>query len=253
MQVTDLPELKNIPLLQVHVHEIDMPGTLARLDSFIKQRSPHHVVTLDASMCVTAMEDKALREIVQNAELVTPDSVGVLWASKRQGTPLQGRVSGVEIVERLCSLSAERNYRIFFFGAAPGVAEMAAKTMCNRYPGCKIVGTRDGYFDAGQDRDIIHQIKEVKPDVLCVALGIPKQERWIAEHRDELGTPVLIGVGGTFDVLSGKVQRAPLWMQHLCLEWLYRLVSNPKKIGKVMTLPRFVWLILTRKNSSPRQ
>jgi N-acetylglucosaminyldiphosphoundecaprenol N-acetyl-beta-D-mannosaminyltransferase len=247
MQVTDLPELKSIPLLDVHVHDIDMDGALALIDSFIQERGSHHVVTLDASMCVTAMDDIELREIIKKAELVTPDSVGVLWASKRQGYQLRGRVSGVEIVERLCSLSAERNYRIFFFGAAPGVAEMAAETMRNRYPGCKIVGTRDGYFKASQDKDIICQIKDAKPDVLCAALGIPKQERWIAGHREELGVPICIGVGGTLDVLSGKVQRAPVWMQRLCLEWLYRLASNPKKIGKVMTLPRFVWLILTGK------
>jgi N-acetylglucosaminyldiphosphoundecaprenol N-acetyl-beta-D-mannosaminyltransferase len=215
---------------------------LVILDRFIQERGPHHVITLDASMCVTAQEDSSLRKIIDNADLITPDSGGVLWACRRMGKTLSERVSGVEIVERLCALSGERGYKLFFFGAAPGIAEFAAENMKAKYPGCQIVGFRDGFFKLEEEPRIVDQIKAANPDVLCVALGIPKQELFISRNRDALGVPVMIGVGGTFDVFSGSVKRAPLWMQRANLEWLYRLYKNPRKIGKVMTLPRFVWM-----------
>ena len=223
-----------------------MDETLDILDRFIRERGPHHVITLDASMCVTAGEDSELKRIIDNADLITPDSSGVLWACRRLGQPLAERVSGVEIVERLCALSPDRGYKLFFFGAGPGIAESAAEKMRVRYPGCQIVGTRDGFFKPDDESAIVEQIRSANPDVLCVAMGIPKQEKFIDRYRADLGIPVMIGVGGTFDVFSGTVKRAPLWMQRANLEWLYRLYKNPRKIGKVMTLPRFVWNTLRK-------
>ncbi len=237
-------QLTTIPLLKVRVNDVDMREALAMCDEFIKSRKPHHIITLDASMCVMAEQDAKLRKIIEDSNLITPDSVGVLWACKRMGKSLRERVSGVELVEMLCSLSPEKHYRLFFFGSAPGVAEMAAEKMMLKYPGCEIVGTRNGFFTENDNNDIVAQIQNAKPDILCVALGIPKQEMWIAEHIQTLGVPICIGVGGTFDVLSGNVQRAPKWMRKLSIEWLHRLISNPRKIGKVMTLPKFVLLIL---------
>lgn len=237
-------QIVTIPLLKVRVNDVNMRDTLSLCDDFIHSRTPHHIITLDASMCVMAEQDEKLRKIIEDSALITPDSVGILWACKRTGNPLRGRVSGVELVERLCSLSPERGYRLFFFGAAPGVADQAAEKMRLKYPGCEIVGTRNGFFTDKDDNDIVEQIQKAKPDILCVALGIPKQERWISEHIHKLEVPISIGVGGTFDVLSGNVRRAPMWMRKLSLEWLHRLISNPKKIGKVMTLPKFVLLVL---------
>ena len=237
-------QLTTIPLLKVRVNDVDMREALAMCDEFIQSRKPHHIITLDASMCVMAEHDAKLRKVIEDSDLITPDSVGVLWACKRMGKSLRERVSGVELVEMLCSLSPEKHYRLFFFGSAPGVAEQAAEKMRLKYPGCEIVGTRNGFFTEKDNNDIIMQIQNAKPDILCVALGIPKQEMWISEHIQTLGVPICIGVGGTFDVLSGNVQRAPMWMRKLSIEWLHRLISNPRKIGKVMTLPKFVMLIL---------
>lgn len=239
--------LESVPIHGLHVHRIDMADTLETIDGFIRQGDPHHVITLDASMCVIARQDAELRQIAGNAELVTPDGAGILWACRRLGSPLIERVSGVEIVERLCALSAEKGYRLFFFGAAPGVAADAAERMRERYPACQIVGTRDGFFTSGEEAEVAASIKQARPDVLFVALGIPKQEKWIARHRADLGIPVLIGVGGSFDVHSGRVKRAPKWIQRLNLEWLYRLAKNPRKISKVMTLPKFVWMTIRSK------
>lgn len=246
--------MKNAPppvhILDLPVHPVDMDSALATIDGFIGGRTPRHIVTADASMLVMAQEDADLREIILNADLITPDSVGIVWAARRQGSTLSGRVSGVEIVENLCALSATHGYRIYFLGAAPGVAEKAAERMRSRYPGAQIIGTRDGFFGESEVAGIVEAICVLKPDILCVAMGIPKQEKWIAKHRDKLQVPVMIGVGGTLDVLSGMVRRAPRLMQRAHLEWLWRVLSNPRKINKVLLLPRFVVLVRRAKAAS---
>ncbi len=233
-----------VRILDLPIHRLDMEAALNRMDAFIASGGTHHVITADASMLVMAQDDPELRAIVANAELVTPDSAGVLWAAKRQNQPLAERVSGVEIVEKLCARSARNGCRLYFLGAAPGVAQQAADRMNAKYPGCQVIGTRDGFFQPADVPALIAAIKAARPDVLCVALGIPKQEKWIHKHREAVGVPVLIGVGGTLDVLSGTVKRAPRPFQKLRLEWLWRVLSNPKKISKVALLPRFVRLIL---------
>ena len=239
-------ETPTVRILDLPIHRLDMDAALNRMDKFIASGTPHHVITADASMLVMAQDDAELRAIVANAELVTPDSAGVLWAAKRQNLPLIERVSGVEIVEKLCARSALNGCRLYFLGAAPGVAQQAADRMALKYPGCQVVGTRDGFFQPADTPALIATIKEARPHVLCVALGIPKQEKWIHANREALGVPVLIGVGGTLDVLSGTVKRAPKPFQKLRLEWLWRVLSNPKKISKVALLPRFVRLVLRR-------
>ena len=233
-----------VRVLDLPVHRLDMDAALNRIEKFIADGGTHHVITADASMLVMAQDDAELRAIVANAELVTPDSAGVLWAANRLKQPLIERVSGVEIVENLCARSAQSGYRLYFLGAAPGVAEQAAARMNAKYPGCQVVGTRDGFFQPTDVPAITTAVREASPDVLCVALGIPKQEKWIHAHREALGVPVLIGVGGTLDVLSGTVKRAPKPFQKLQLEWLWRVISNPKKISKVALLPRFVRLVI---------
>ena len=241
------PALPIVSILGLPVHDLDMPMALAAIDGFIHSRTPRHVVTADSSMLVMAQQDSQLRDILLRADLVTPDSAGILWAARRGGARMRERVSGVEIVEQLCALSPERGYRLFFFGAAPGVAEQAAARMQEKYPGAQVVGTRNGFFQPEETETIVTDIRRCKPDILCVAFGIPKQEKWIAAHREALDVPVLIGVGGTFDVLSGNVRRAPRLFQRIHLEWLWRVLSNPRKIGKVALLPRFVRLVMTSR------
>jgi N-acetylglucosaminyldiphosphoundecaprenol N-acetyl-beta-D-mannosaminyltransferase len=147
-------------------------------------------------------------------------------------------------VDRVCALSASKQYRIFFLGAEPGIAELAADRMRQKYPGCEIVGARHGYFKPAQDEEIAKEIGALAPDFLFVAMGIPRQEKFIRERGHLTGAKVGMGVGGSFDVFSGKVRRAPAVMQRLRLEWLWRVASNPRKIGKVMMLPKFAWAVL---------
>ncbi len=241
---TPMPSpIPTINILEMPVHHVRMTDALDAIDGFIREGGTHHVVTADASMMVMAQQDAGLRGILANADLITPDSEGILWASRRQGQALPERVSGVEIVERLCERSAQNGCRLYFLGAASGVAEQARKRMTAKYPGAQIVGTRNGFFTENELPGIIADIRDARPDVLCVAFGIPKQEKWIDAHRAALGVPVLIGVGGTLDVLSDTVKRAPVPFRRLKLEWLWRVASNPRKMGKVLLLPRFVSLV----------
>ncbi len=233
-----------LTLLGVPIDRVTMAEALARIEAFIASGEPHFVATADASMLVDAHDLGSFGDLLRSAALVTPDSAGILWAAKRAGKPIGAKVSGVELVDQICRLSAEKGYRIYFLGAAPGVAEMAADRLRLRHPGCNIVGARHGYFPASDDELIATEVAESKPNVLFVAMGIPRQEQFIEKTQSIIGAQVAMGVGGSLDVYSGKVKRAPLAFQKLRLEWLWRLLLNPSKWRKAMKLPRFVMMIL---------
>jgi N-acetylglucosaminyldiphosphoundecaprenol N-acetyl-beta-D-mannosaminyltransferase len=193
-----------------------------------------------------------LRELMLEADLITPDSFGVVWAAKRAGKPVEGRVSGVDLVDRICGLSARKGYRLFFLGAGPGVAELAAERLRLRHPGCNIVGTRNGFFPASDDSVVAEEVAAFRPDVLFVAMGIPRQEKFIRATQSIIRAKVAIGVGGSFDVFSGKTKRAPILIQRLNIEWLWRLLLNPKKFSKVMSLPKFALAVIRSKVGKPK-
>jgi N-acetylglucosaminyldiphosphoundecaprenol N-acetyl-beta-D-mannosaminyltransferase len=224
-----------------------MNQTLAKIESFLASEKPHLVVTADATAIVIAHQDFAFQTLVEGADLVTPDGIGVLWAAKRQGVPLTQRVSGIDIVNQICRLSADKGYRLFLLGAATGVAELAAEKLRLKYPGCNIVGSRHGFFPAESDEVVAREIAETKPEILFVAMGMPRQEQFIRSTQHIIGAKVAMGVGGSFDVISGKTKRAPQLIQRMKLEWLWRLILNPKKISKVKMLPKFMVLILKEK------
>jgi N-acetylglucosaminyldiphosphoundecaprenol N-acetyl-beta-D-mannosaminyltransferase len=233
-----------IKVLGIPVDDLSMTDTVTRIESFIESRRSHMVITADSSGIVEAHRDPEFFEIFQSADLVTADSEGVLWAAKRMGTPLRERVSGVDIFANLCRLSAEKGYKVFLIGASPGVAEIAAERCRLLYPGCNIVGSRHGFFPPESDEVVAQEIAVTKPDILFVAMGMPRQEKFIQRTRDIICAPVAIGVGGTLDVFSGRIKRAPRFIQSLKMEWLYRLFQNPKKFAKVKNLPIFVRMIL---------
>jgi N-acetylglucosaminyldiphosphoundecaprenol N-acetyl-beta-D-mannosaminyltransferase len=241
----------SLDLIGLPVSRIDGQGALRRLEEFLASGTPHMVLTADASAVVIAAQDPEFAAIWRRADLVTPDSAGILWAARRLGSPLRERVSGVELAERLCQMSAARGFGVFFLGASPGVAEEAAQAMARRYPGLQVVGTAHGFLNHEEQVGLISRIRSLRPAALLVAMGIPRQEKWIAAHLNQLGVPVCMGVGGTLDVLAGRVARAPAWMQRCGLEWLYRLIRDPRKIRKVATLPRFLWMVLRRQRVAP--
>ena len=233
-----------VEILKVGVDPVTMTEALLQIESFIEKKSPHIVVTADASGIVAAQHDHVWMDILQNADLVTPDSVGILWASRKVGTPISERVSGVDLVDEICKLSSEKGYRIYFLGAEPNVAERAASKMSLRHPGVNIVGAREGFFTAKDETTVVAEIASTKPDVLLVAMGIPRQEKFISAHLYEIAASVNIGVGGSFDVWSGNVKRAPKLIQTMRLEWLWRTILNPKKWRKFMNLPVFWWKVM---------
>ncbi|HVT14108.1 MAG TPA: WecB/TagA/CpsF family glycosyltransferase [Fimbriimonadaceae bacterium] len=236
----DMDRPRRISVLGAPVDRVTMKEALALMESFVAEGRPHMVVTADASGLAQAQSDPSHLQIIREADLVTPDSVGVMWAAKRSGEALPERVSGVDIVDRVCALSADKGYRIYFLGAAPGVAELAAEKMRLKHVGCNIVGARHGYFPAESDEVVAREVAEFKPDFLFVAMGIPRQEKFIKATMDIIGAGVAVGVGGSFDVFSGRTKRAPKFVQAIKMEWAWRLVLNPKKYSKAMALPKFM-------------
>jgi N-acetylglucosaminyldiphosphoundecaprenol N-acetyl-beta-D-mannosaminyltransferase len=238
---------EKVNLLDINVNALSMELAVARIESFIRSREPHMVVTSDASAIVRSQSDEQLHDIINTADLVTPDGIGVIWSARLLDLPLYERVSGVDLALALCSLCREKGYSLFLVGAAPGVADEAADKLKERFPGLRIAGTRHGFFTTEEEPEIVRLIREARPDILLVALGIPRQEKWIKRHLQELQVPVCIGVGGSLDVYAGRVPRAPEWVQRLGMEWLYRTARDPRRLGRMLLLPRLIFLTLQRR------
>lgn len=203
-------------------------------------RGPHLVITLNVEMTMGARKDPYLRESILSASLIIPDSVGI---QKAAGLPQ--RVPGIELLEELARRAGERGGSFYLLGAAPGVAEEAATILTGCYPGLRIAGARDGYFKPEEESAVLADIAEARPDYLFVALGAGRQEKWIHRHSDRLAASVAMGVGGSFDVISGRAKRAPEIFRRLNLEWAYRITTQPARIGRaVPPLLRFTWAIL---------
>lgn len=247
--MADVPSLSSIRLHGMRIDRVTFEEALAKVEAFIASGQPHHIVTADASMVMTFRTDKDFAAIVEQASLITPDGAGILWASRHLGTPIPAKVSGVDLSATLVELSGKKGWRVFFFGGAPGVAEAAAKRMRERFPDAQICGFRDGYYKADQEDAVALELAATKPDIVLVAMGIPRQEKFIARQKARVGAKVYIGVGGTLDVFSGTVKRAPVWMQKSGLEWLYRISSNPNaaRLKKLAVLPQFALLTLKQK------
>lgn len=235
--------LEQARILGVRIDRASMEDAIRVCRRLLAGSSTGLVVTGDAAGIVNALHDPQHRQIIEEADLVTPDSIGVVWAAKRYGTPVPERVSGVDLADRLCALSAEEGYRIFLLGAAPGVAETAAERLRLKYPGCNIVGTRHGYFPPESDEVVAAEIGALEPDILMAAMGIPRQEKFLYRTRKLHRAKLAIGVGGTLDVFAGVAKRAPKIVQKLHLEWLWRTLLNPKKIAKAKALPFFAWKV----------
>lgn len=226
------------------VDPVGLDVALERVGDHLRERKPLQVVTLNAEMTMQAHADPAFAEILRGAGLVIPDGSGVVWALRRQGHRV-AKLAGVDFVLHLARYCAQGGHRLYLLGAAPGVAEKAAEALQRIAPGLEIAGVRDGYFKPDEEPAVLDAIREARPDVILVALGVPRQEKWIARYQAALGVPVAMGVGGSFDVFAERVQRAPRWMQALNLEWLFRLYQEPWRWRRMAgTLPRFVWLVL---------
>jgi len=236
-----------IAVLNVMIDVVTMQEAVDRVKSFINLGHPHLVVTPNAEMIMMANDDNSLAQIINNADLVVPDGAGVVWAARYNDDVMPERVAGYDLVQNLLAVAATENYRIYMLGGAPGIVDKARLVAEERYPGVQIVGTRHGFFAKNDEPEIVSNIKASHPDILLVALGVPRQEKWLSEYSKQIAAPVAIGVGGTFDVMAGTVRRAPLWMQNANLEWLYRLISEPRRAIRMLALPRFVMRVIISK------
>lgn len=236
-----------VEILGIPVDRISMDEALSRIDDMIASGKPHFVATADASMIVDGVQIPEFGDLLRSAAMVTPDSSGALWAANRLGKPIAGKVSGVELVGAICERSASRGYRIYFLGAEPGVAEAAAENLRARYPGCNIVGNHHGYFGKDKDAEVAAEVAKANPDVLFVAMGIPRQEFFIRDTMSIIGARVAMGVGGSFDVYSGRAKRAPIFVQRMRMEWLWRLLQNPRKWRKTLKLPQFMLMVMRKQ------
>ena len=197
-----------------------------------------YVVTPNPEIVNAARADSSYREVLNGATLVLPDGIGVIKAAKILGRPLKERVPGIDFASGVMSRLEKKSGRLFLLGAKPGVAEQAAENLKAKYPGLVICGTNDGYFK--DDAPVVEKIRAAEPDLVLVCLGFPRQERWMAEFGPQTGAHLMIGLGGALDVFSGNTKRAPVAWQKLNLEWAYRLVHEPKRIGRMAKLPLFL-------------
>ena len=201
----------------------------------LRSGSFHYVVTPNPEFILSSEKDPEFRRILNEADLVLPDGIGVVYSAKILGTPLKERVPGIDFAADMLAQLNEMGGRLFLLGAKPGVAELAAANLKDAHPGLIVCGTHDGYFR--EDGPVVEEIRAAAADVVFVCLGAPKQELWMVEHGPATGAHLMVGLGGSLDVFAGVVERAPEGFQKLGLEWLYRLAKEPKRIGRMAKLP----------------
>ncbi|MGC1381141.1 MAG: WecB/TagA/CpsF family glycosyltransferase [Candidatus Baltobacteraceae bacterium] len=235
--------MTSLQILGCRLDPIDADEATERILALARDGRGAQVVTLGTEMVVHAQKDARFRAIVNRSALSLCDTVGLLAVARRRGATLHERVAGVELIERLCERAASQSLGVYLLGGAEGVAADAAAILEVRFPGLQIAGTRNGYFTDDQASEVAATVAASGAKLLFAGLGSPRQEYWLEEHLHETGCGAGIGVGGSFDVIAGRIERAPSVVRRLGLEWLYRLVKEPRRWRRQLALPRFVWLV----------
>ena len=229
-------------IMQVPFHTPTREMALETLLGFLESERNHLVVTPNPEAVMLSQRDGAFLQALQQADLVLPDAIGILIAAKWLRIPMPSRVPGCDITFALLEAASLRSSGVtaFILGAAPGVALTAAKNLQAKFPGLHILGTKDGYFDADGEIIILDEIKRLKPDILLVGMGMPRQELWAVKHLHGLPCKITLCIGGSIDIMAGTVKRAPRFMQRVGLEWLYRLITQPTRAKRMLVLPLFL-------------
>ncbi|MBI1730088.1 WecB/TagA/CpsF family glycosyltransferase [Candidatus Acetothermia bacterium] len=233
------------------IDRLTQSEVVARAEGWIEERRFGRLIcTLDTTALMRARWDINLGEAYQKADVVAADGIGLVWASRLLGCAISERVTGIDLMERLFCNAESYGHRVFLLGAAPGVIEKAKERLEQRYPKLQVSGTHHGYFGSDDEKDLIAKINMAKPDLLFVGMGVPLQETWLIKNREKLEVPVLMGVGGSFDVLAGLVRRAPMLWQNRGLEWLWRAICQPERLWRIRVIPLFLLQILFYKCAS---
>ena len=233
---------KRHTILNVHFDALTAGETLEILLQFLQTDRNHLIVTPNPEAVMLAGQNEGFLHILQQADLVLPDGIGIIIAARLRKIPIYTRVTGCDITMNL--LAQSKGSTIYLLGAAPSIADVARQNLINQ--GVNVVGAHDGYFN--EDEEILAEIQSLNPDILIIGMGMPRQEEWAARHLHTLPCKITLCVGGTIDILAGNVQRAPIFMRKTGLEWLYRLATNPSRAKRMLNLPRFIWASL----SSPK-
>jgi N-acetylglucosaminyldiphosphoundecaprenol N-acetyl-beta-D-mannosaminyltransferase len=239
-------------ILNTSIHNLDMQETLHIIDDVIVNNNQIHHVVVNAGKIVAMQKDLQLRQSVNESDLINADGQAVVWASKVLGKPLKERVAGIDLMVNLVKMAHEKKYKIFFFGAKEDIVKKVVATYSDKYSSEIIAGYRNGYFKKEEERDIAREISESGAHILFVAISSPTKENFLYENRDILNkVNFVMGVGGSFDVVAGKVKRAPFWMQKSGLEWFYRFIQEPKRMWKRYLIgnSKFIWLVIKEKFS----
>lgn len=236
-----------VQILNTKIDRLTQKEVVEKIADLLGKKESAYIVTANAEIVYMANHDAKMQEVVNNADIVTADGSGVIWASNELAQPLPERVTGIDLIYAICDQASSLNWRIYLLGAAPQVAEIAAEKLSQQYH-CQIVGTHDGFLkDPAVNEAVLNDIREKTPDIVLVGMGAPRQEYWITEHMHELPAAVYMGVGGSFDVISGNLKRAPKWMQKMSLEWFYRVIKQPSRFKRVLALPKFMLAVKKQK------
>lgn len=237
--------MRSINILGVRIDHVSVADTLAHIALFMQQPGVHQICTANPEFVMKAQHDADFRRVLDSAELNLADGIGLVIASRLLGDSLPERVPGSTLTYQLAELCAKHGWRLFLLGAAPGVADEAAMILQSLYPGLVIAGTHSGSPALDENDAIVERINSAEADVLGVAYGAPKQDKWIARNRHALKTVrVAIGIGGSLDFVAGVSVRAPEWVQRLGMEWLHRLIKEPWRWRRMLALPRFVFAVI---------
>ncbi len=232
-------------VLGVLYDNVTMEEALEKGREILNGHKTCYCVTPNAEMAYEALHDESFRDLLNGADLVLPDGAGVVLGAKLLKTPLKQKVAGIEFAQNLLPIMAELGTRLYLLGSKPGVAELAAEKMLQQNPNLIICGMSDGYFT--DEKEVVVKINEAQADALFVCLGAPKQELFMQKHQKALGVKLMCGLGGTLDGIAGTVKRAPQWMIRLQLEWLYRLIKEPRRFKRMLRLPKFIFAALKKR------
>jgi N-acetylglucosaminyldiphosphoundecaprenol N-acetyl-beta-D-mannosaminyltransferase len=233
----------------VEVANLSEDEAIAFIDRLVGEAGPHYCAVVNAAKIVAANEDGALKRALLEADLVTADGMSIVWASRLLGRPLKQRVTGIDLFERLVDRAAAQGWSVYFLGAREESVSRVAEGFRKSHPTLRIAGWRNGYFDASESEFVAEAIRSSKADLLFVAMGSPVQELWIASNLGRTGVHFAMGVGGSFDHVSGFARRAPEWMQRMGLEWFYRLVREPRRLWRryLVGNSAFTWLVVRQR------
>lgn len=233
-----------IHLKGIKVHNVTAQEILAALPSIIKKRKPTHIVTLNALMFYGSQRNKEMLRLVNTAELVTPDGVGILWAAKLFGHQVKQRVTGYDLFRHFLLYANEHGSSVFFLGGRSKMMDALCMRIRQTYKNIRIVGRHHGFYDEEREEQIVTAIRKTKPDFLFVGMGAFKQEVFIYNYRDEIKVPIMMGVGGSMDAVAGFQMLSPEWIRRIGLEWLFRALVNPRRIPQLFKLPLFMLELL---------